>query len=61
VDSLFYLASLIGIVWLCFWTVRDQRKPSQRWSPFDLKADEPAAPPVADRRPGGALRRRRDA
>lgn len=46
-DALFYLASLIGVVWLVIWTIQMEGGKKPRWSPFDIK--EPNQP-VADKR-----------
>jgi hypothetical protein len=36
-DSLLFLAVLIGTTWLCFWSLQDQRGPKRPWSPFDAR------------------------
>ncbi len=36
-SSLLFLAVLIGTVWLCIWSLQDQRRPKRPWSPFDAR------------------------
>lgn len=36
-DSLLFLAVLIGTVWLCVWWLQDHRQPKRPWSPFDAR------------------------
>ena len=36
-DALYYLSSLIGVVWLVVWTIRKESNLRQSWSPFDIR------------------------
>ncbi len=36
-DSLLFLAVLIGTTWLCIWLLQDPRRPKPPWSPFDAR------------------------
>ncbi|GAN77665.1 hypothetical protein [Acidisphaera rubrifaciens] len=54
-EGLLILATVIAVVWLCFWSVArpDGRR---RWSPFDMHEDVPSDADDTGRadRPGGA-------
>jgi hypothetical protein len=36
-DSLLFLAVMIGTAWLCIWVLQDHRGPNRPWSPFDAR------------------------
>ena len=40
-SSLYFLASLIGIAWLCVWSVLPRPGAGRGWWPFDMRADAP--------------------
>lgn len=42
-ESLYYLIMLLGIVWLCAWSIVPERYRSQFWWPFDMHADADGA------------------
>ncbi len=44
-DTLYYLFCILAIFWLCLWSIRDPRRHSKLWWPFDMKGDAEAPPP----------------
>ncbi len=46
-DALYYLCSLIGVVWLVVWAIRQEGNLKQIRSPFDLRE---TGKPVKDKR-----------
>ena len=46
-DALYYLSSLIGVVWLVVWAIRQEGNLKQIPSPFDLRE---AGKPAKDQR-----------
>ncbi|WP_198371309.1 hypothetical protein [Roseomonas rosulenta] len=47
-NTLLFLASLIGIAWLCVWSVLPRPGSSKGWWPFDMRGDAPAEEAVQD-------------
>jgi hypothetical protein len=43
VNSLYYLAMLIGIGWLAVWSILPPEQHGRGWWPFDMRSDAPAA------------------
>lgn len=54
-DSLYFALCIMAIFWLGLWSIRDPRRPSRMWWPFDMK-DDADAPPEA---PGSTSKRGR--
>jgi hypothetical protein len=57
-NSLYFLASLIGIAWLCVWSVLPRPGAGKGWWPFDMRADARGSATGQDE---PAQRRSRDA
>lgn len=58
-QGVYYLAMLIGIVWLAVWSVLPPEQRRRGWWPFDMRAD--ALEGTGDARPGTDEARSRDA
>mgnify|MGYP001168732884 CR=1 FL=1 len=53
----YYLAMLIGVAWLCIWSIVPEPYRSRAWWPFDMRGEADSAPGSDDdgrRRPAGA-------
>jgi hypothetical protein len=58
VESFYYLAMLIGVAWLCIWSILPEQYRNRFWWPFDMADDDERGGKSAD---GGGRAARRGA